>query len=294
MAEAIHLYHMKKITIFLMAFLSLLFFGFQLSNKSIQKAYKPSYTNGAPAGKTGAPGEQNCTGCHSGAIQDGSSQNILMVMDGGIPVNSYIPGNTYSISLELASSPNKKGFQSTALTTANSMAGNFSAGGNTSINASGSRKYANHTGASSTGSTGSWTWSWTAPATNSGDVTFYVASNSANNNAANSGDVIYTSEHILTESSAAVEEILPSIDMVSFVPEKNEVHLSLSTFTNSNISFSLVNISGNIVHSENLEPAVEGLNQYSLKLSDDIKIGTYVVLLGVNGNKLTKLIRVVR
>lgn len=284
---------MKNTTLLMMAFLSVLFFGFQLSNRSIQKAYKPSYTNGAPAGKTGAPGEQNCTGCHSGVTQDGSIQNILMVTDGGTPVNSYVPGNTYSINLELASSPNKKGFQSTALTTTNSMAGNFSAGGNTSINASGSRKYANHTSTSNTGSTGSWTWSWTAPAINSGNVTFYVASNSANNNAANSGDVIYISEHVISESSASIEEMLPSIEIVSYVPEKNEVYLSLNLFTNSNISFSLVSISGNIVHSENLEPSVEGLNQYSLKLSDDIKRGTYIVLLGVNGNKLTRLIQVV-
>lgn len=284
---------MKKTTLLMMAFLSLLFFGFQLSNKSIQKAYKPSYTNGAPAGKTGAPGEQNCTGCHSGATQDGSNQNILMVTDGGVPVNSYVPGNTYSISLELDSSPNKKGFQSTALTTTNSMAGNFSAGGNTSINASGSRKYANHTSASASGAASSWTWSWTAPAINSGNVTFYVASNSANNNGANSGDVIYISEHVISESSASIEEMLPSIEIVSYVPEKNEVYLSLNLFTNSNISFSLVDMNGNIVHSENLEPSVEGLNKYSLKLSDDIKMGTYIVLLGVNGNKLTRLIQVV-
>ena len=284
---------MKKSTLLMMTFLSLLFFGFQLSNKSIQKAYKPSYTNGAPAGKTGAPGEQNCTGCHSGATQDGSNQNILMVTDGGVPVNSYVPGNTYSISLELDSSPNKKGFQSTALTTTNSMAGNFSAGGNTSINASGSRKYANHTSTSNTGSTSSWTWSWTAPAINSGDVTFYVASNSANNNSANSGDVIYTSQHVISESSASVEDMLPSIEIVSYVPEKNEVYLSLNLFTNSNISFNLVDMNGNIVHRETLEVSATGLHNYSLKLSDDIKRGSYIVQLGVNGNKLTRLIQVV-
>lgn len=284
---------MKKSTLLMMTFLSLLFFGFQLSNKSIQKAYKPSYTNGAPAGKTGAPGEQNCTGCHSGATQDGSNQNILMVTDGGVPVNSYVPGNTYSISLELASLPNKKGFQSTALTTTNSMAGNFSAGGNTSINASGSRKYANHTSTSNTGSTSSWTWSWTAPATNSGDVTFYVASNSANNNSANSGDVIYISQHVISESSASVEDMLPSIEIVSYVPEKNEVYLSLNLFTNSNISFNLVDMNGNIVHRETLEFSATGLHNYSLKLSDDIKRGSYIVQLGVNGNKLTRLIQVV-
>ena len=284
---------MKKTTLLMMAFLSLLFFGFQLSNKSIQKAYKQSYTNGAPAGKTGAPGEQNCTGCHSGATQDGSSQNILMVTDGGVPVNSYVPGNTYSISLELASLPNKKGFQSTALTTTNSMAGNFSAGGNTSINASGSRKYANHTSASASGAASSWTWSWTAPAINSGDVTFYVASNSANNNGANSGDVIYISEHVISESSASVEEMLPSIEIVSYVPEKNEVYLSLNLFTNSNISFNLVDMNGNIIHRETLEASATGLHNYSLKLSDYIKRGSYIVQLGVNGNKLTRLIQVV-
>ena len=285
---------MKNTTLLIMGFLSVLIFGFQLSNRSIQKVYKPSYTNGAPAGKTGAPGEQNCTGCHSGATQDGSNQNILMVTDGGIPVNSYVPGNTYLINLQLASLPNKKGFQSTALTTANSMAGDFTAGGNTSINESGSREYANHTSASASGATSSWTWSWTAPAISSGNVTFYVASNSANNNAANSGDVIYISEHVISESLASVEEMLPSIEIVSYVPEKHEVYLSLNLFTNSNISFNLVDMNGNIVHSETLEASATGLHNYSLKLSDDIKRGSYIVQLGVNGTNFTKLVQISR
>jgi uncharacterized protein YfaS (alpha-2-macroglobulin family) len=87
--------------------------------------------------------------------------------------------------------------------------------------------------------------------------------------------------------------MLPSIEIVSYVPEKNEVYLSLNLFTNSNISFNLVDMNGNIIHRETLEASATGFHNYSLKLSDYIKRGSYIVQLGVNGNKLTRLIQVV-
>ena len=69
-------------------------------------------------------------------------------MDGSNPVTAYLPGQTYTVMLTMNSAPTKKGFQSTALTGANDMAGDFTGGSNTQINSANARKYANHTGAS--------------------------------------------------------------------------------------------------------------------------------------------------
>lgn len=151
---------------------------------------------------TGAPNESNCTQCHSGSVQNGDTENVLTILSGGTPVNTYIPGQQYTVNLLMSSNPVKRGFQATALTTTNTMAGGFTGqSGNTSING-GAKKYANHTSGSNTSvNAPSWTWTWTAPAAGAGPVTFYVATNKTNNNGNDNGDMIYLSQHVIQEES---------------------------------------------------------------------------------------------
>ena len=94
----------------------------------------PLDANGPAGGKTGAPGEQNCTSCHSGATQNGANENLLVVNnDIGFGITQYTPGASYTVNLSMASNPAKKGFQVTALNAATTMAGNFVTGANTQI-----------------------------------------------------------------------------------------------------------------------------------------------------------------
>ena len=80
---------MKTKSILMITFLSLIFFGFQFSKNNLEMVYAPSNSGGAGAGKTGAPGESNCTQCHAGSAQDGSNENTLTVMDGSNPCLLY-------------------------------------------------------------------------------------------------------------------------------------------------------------------------------------------------------------
>ena len=162
----------------------------------------PLNGGGASPGMTGAPTESNCTQCHSGSVQNGDTENVLTILSGATPVNSYVPGQQYTVNLLMSSNPTKRGFQSTALTATNTMAGGFTGqAGNTSING-GTKKYANHTSGSNTSvSAPSWTWTWTAPAAGAGPVTFYVATNKTNNNGNDNGDMIYLSQHVIQEES---------------------------------------------------------------------------------------------
>lgn len=168
---------------------------------------QPLNQGGAAPGMTGAPGESNCTQCHSGAVQNGTTENVLVISQGGNPVNSYTPGQQYNVNLSMASNPVKRGFQATALNSSNLMAGSFTGvSSNTSING-GAKKYANHTSSSNTAANAaSWNWTWTAPAAGTGNVTFYVATNKTNNNNNDNGDMIYLSQHTITEASNAIEE----------------------------------------------------------------------------------------
>ena len=147
---------MKKVLLSIgsCAVLSVLISLQHVNNGSIESYHKaPVNAGGSGAGRTGAPGEQNCTACHAGTAQNGVNENILTLLDGTNPVTTYTPGQQYTVALVMSSNPAKRGFQATALTSANTMAGTFTAqAGNTSVNGT-TKKYANHTSSSNTSST---------------------------------------------------------------------------------------------------------------------------------------------
>src|SRR5262249_59953992 len=77
------------------------------------------------------------------------------------------------------------------------------------------RQYIEHTfnGIQPTGSgEGSWVFTWTAPATSVGRVTFYAAGNAANGNGGTSGDFIYTTS---VSIQPAVIQPAPTISSLS-------------------------------------------------------------------------------
>ena len=170
----------------------------------------PLNSPGPSGGYSCAPGEQNCTSCHCGATQDGSTENQLIINnDIAFGITQYTPGATYAVNLSMASNPAKKGFQVTALNPANEMAGNFVAGGNTQIKTAtisgGQRKYVTHKSSSNTSATQVWNWTWEAPATEQGPITFYIATNKTNNNSNTNGDLIYLSQHVFSNDDADLD-----------------------------------------------------------------------------------------
>lgn len=251
----------------------------------------PLDANGPGGGKTGAPGEQNCTSCHSGSAQNGATENQLLVNnDIGLGITQYTPGATYTVNLSMASNPAKKGFQVTALNAANTMAGMFTAGANTQIKTTtisgGQRKYATHKSSSNTSATQTWNWTWVAPTTNEGNVTFYVATNKANNNNNDNGDVIYLSQHVFTaENGAQVEELkTENTFSAGYSSAKEAIFIEFSTLTIEPTSVNIVDLNGKSVFTKNLELSTTGLNKQWVVLPKHIKEGLYVVHFFV-GNK---------
>ena len=133
-----------------------------------------AFVNGAPAGRTGAPGETTCTDCHS---QNAITGQFLIM-----PPSGYVPGQTYTVQVQHVTSDLSRaawGFELTALDSSNAAAGTFAnTTAFTRLRTGGGRNYIeqNSTGAF-VGQTGgsSWTFSWTAPSINVGPVTFYAA-----------------------------------------------------------------------------------------------------------------------
>ncbi len=162
-----------------------------------------TYSGGAPTGHTGAPGEVDCSSCHSGNANSGlGSINISI---SGNPTD-YVPGQTYQVTVSVNDSfSTELGFQATVVEDMTSQgAGILSVGtfNQVSISTSGGKYYANHDGSTGTIQLGrSWTFNWIAPAAGTGSITFYAAGNASNNNGSSSGDEIYTGSLSLTEFS---------------------------------------------------------------------------------------------
>ena len=145
-------------------------------------------SNNPPNGRTGAPGDQLCSSCHSNGSMNG---NISL---SGLPA-SIQPNTTYSLTLTstvTTGSASTAGFQIVALNSNNQNAGDMiPTGPEVGTNTSGGREYMEQRGDKSiNGGQVSWTFDWESPATatGSGDITFYASSVLANNNGSTSGD----------------------------------------------------------------------------------------------------------
>ncbi|MFM7911161.1 MAG: choice-of-anchor V domain-containing protein, partial [Bacteroidota bacterium] len=143
-------------------------------------------------GFSSAPGEANCTSCHGGlAVNSGPATRTLTF--NGSAASSYVPGQTYNLSLTVTrATRNKYGFQLKVEDGQGGDAGTLISTTNRTWLQQG---YLNQSGSGNTStSSGTITWNfqWTAPAAGTGPVTFYFSSNAANNNGSTSGDEIYT------------------------------------------------------------------------------------------------------
>jgi len=279
----------------LLTFFALAATGALISFKSLdlqQGFHKaPLNSNGSPTGRTGAPGESTCTSCHSGTAQNGATENVFVISDGANPVTAYTPGTTYTVSLGMASNPAKKGFQSTALSPQNTMAGTFASAATTTISTGNNRQYANHRASSNTSSTAAWTWSWTAPSTNVGNVTFYVASNKANGNNNDNGDVIYLSQHVIepvnTANITENEVVKPKLWLNQ---QTKELNLKVSANKPEKVHLNLVDLSGKSVFSRDMGWTNVGNNNLSIQLPESLPKGMYVAHVFVNNTPISKKI----
>lgn len=162
-----------------------------------------SLTNaaGPPSSMSNAPGDGNCTSCHTGsALQTSGTAwtNMSLSVVGGT-LATLVKNTTYTFNLTFANSPRiKYGFQlcvlqAGAVAATPSLGTLVSTTAATQIVSGGTRNYLEHTssGTSAPGSTKTWTFQWTTPVSYTGGATFYVIVNSTNNDANLTGDIIY-------------------------------------------------------------------------------------------------------
>lgn len=129
-----------------------------------------AFSSNPPNGRTSAPGEGSCTGCHGGS-GGGFAGDVVLE---GLPDN-IMPNTTYNLTLTTTATsgnPARAGFQMVILDGGNNNVGTFSSLGNgTGTQSSSGRTYLEHRGARNFDADDQavWTTDWTSPASAGND-----------------------------------------------------------------------------------------------------------------------------
>jgi len=248
------------------------------------------YAAGAPIGKTGAPGENNCTQCHSGNPITNSQAATISYSGTG---NTYISGSTYVMSVSLPSITNpKNGFEIVALRTSdNTNVGTWviTDATNTQTINGGGRDYVTHTPTGNMANV--WNFEWTAPATGEGDIKFYLAAALTNNDGSTQNDEVHLVELLITEdASNSIVEHSEIVDIDnSFKIKQNNGFVTPSLELNQakTATINVTGLNGQVVYTATVN-LQEGNNILApIDLSKEAK-GIYVISFVIDNNIIAR------
>src|SRR6186713_3291779 len=229
-------------------------------------------------GHTGAPGETGCNGCHAGTANTGPA-----IIDFDLGTTTYVPGQMYTGYVRIQQPGMQKfGFVCLALTNSTlTTIGTFTNinGLRTRTFADGNRNYVGHTpcGADSADAN-SWTFHWTAPATNVDTITFYLGTLAANHDHALTGDYGYERQLILVPQTTSLQET--ALDKYILYPNPfNESIYIDGPAVKSIRNISLCSVTGSIIYAGlKFTEVAPG----KLKIDDDLQITPGVYLLKID------------
>jgi hypothetical protein len=137
-----------------------------------------SYSSGPPNGYHGQ--SSSCTSCHNGSAVSGGNHVSIT----GLP-NSYTPGDTYNLTINfIASSARGYGFQM-AVKDSSSFSGSLN------TNHAGTRIDSNYFEHTRRISDNTVNFTWTAPTSSAGDITFFLSALATGGSYGTSGDTTY-------------------------------------------------------------------------------------------------------
>lgn len=204
----------------------------------------------------------------------------------------YTPGTQYFLNLTINTLGPKFGFQACFLDATGNKAGNLPATlfnpATTTIRtspATGTRQYIGHLNSSANKT---WTFVWTAPATNIGDVTLYYAYNVADNNDDESGDVIYNGSIVMQPFGVGIND--PSVFGTFGLnpnPVNDNFNLSFNLDKAANVTATLVSIDGKVVSELMSEQVGQGAFNRSFNV-DNMPAGVYLVRVSDGKNFITQ------
>ncbi|TSA50602.1 MAG: T9SS C-terminal target domain-containing protein [Sphingobacteriales bacterium] len=198
-------------------------------------------------GYTGAPSENTCgkSSCHNNTPNSGAG-TLSITFDSQF----YIPGNTYVVTVSTDEAGMARfGFETNCLDASNVKQGSAALINttNTSLNTTTLNRW--YVGHKSAGATKTWTFNWTAPATNAGDLTFYVAALCANNNSNSTGDHCYTTSAIFQPQASAVNTVMNSENNFQLIqnPVIDKIIVSYNNYIKGKSLIRLLDLNGRVL-----------------------------------------------
>ena len=247
------------------------------------------------AGKTGSPGESDCTSCHSGTLNSGPGSVIITSPD--LIGWAYTPGQTYTVNVTVAqASIPLFGFGFEALDASGANAGTLVITNSTetqiksfTVSPNSRANVVHKTDAGLTTGSHTFSFNWTAPATNIGNVTFYVAGIACDNDGSTPGDYTYTSSQVVSFASAIRESKSGSIQLKIFPnPVQDQALITYNTDRVSDVCIDIVSVTGKVQHLYRNEREISGMHSYNLMLNTSIAKGLNFIYLYINGIKYTE------
>jgi hypothetical protein len=195
--------------------LAVITFGFSLALIGFHNFYARftktlAASSGPTPGHTGAPGEANCTACHSDFSVNSGTGNVSIT---GLPAN-YLPNRQIPVTVTINQlNAVVFGFQLTAVDSQGRRIGTYTLPAQTPqqlqvVNGQiggRERSYVQHTNNGITPTqfdTKSWTFTFNTPPQRAGKITFYAAGNAANSDRDSTGDYIYSTSKSTLSGSA--------------------------------------------------------------------------------------------
>jgi len=228
-----------------------------------------SSSTGRDDARTGSPGDggATCSACHTTAP---TTESVSISTN--IPGTGYDLSTAYSVTVTVNSTEPDHGFQLTAEKLSdNGKIGSFTAGGGSRV--TGQRiTHAND-------SQSSWTFTWTSPATDQGDIKFYAAAVAANGNGGNgAGDKTVTTQSGTFSVLGISEAKLLKFEMYPN-PSSDEVKIQLPSGTIS-ASVNMYDYVGRLVYSKKVTTVDNTINvqdlsrgMYVLRVTTEDKVG---------------------
>lgn len=234
--------------------------------------------------RTGGPVANGfCGTCH--AVGAFNPSMTLEILNGENPVTVYEPGATYTMKITVNADAGAQvyGFQAVALLDGNAQAGNFTAGMGTQVINISNRDYIEH---SQSSTNNVFEVEWTAPASTSGNISFYAATMAGNGNGSSGGDgaAFLQQPIVLTDGTVATQELpeLASTLKIYPNPVADVANLSLELEEATTASISIYSATGQRLQ-QYQEQLGLGNNQLTYDLSQ-LAAGHYVLEVS-NGQK---------
>ncbi len=233
-----------------------------------------------------------CAGCHGqepqtdgvgnvisySNIVDGANMNVLKVLDGATQVTEYVPGQEYTIELNMVAPGLRKGFNVSLCSTTTERGIFTEMVTDPIVQVANDASYTIATHTSNVG-TDTWRWKWTAPSVTPGEVTFNILT-LKDNAFANGWDSLFISSVQINPANASLTDHANWFDGIKVSAENNMVVVNIPQALSGSMQLAIFNTSGQSIH----RTAIEG--QKTVKITMSVGAGVYFVRLS-NGSGQT-------